>query len=498
MKKKKAAIWIRVSTEDQAKGDSPKHHEQRARLYAEMKDWEVVTVYHLEGVSGKEVLQHPEAQRMLHDLQLGKFDCLIFSKLARLARNTSELLLMSRKFEESNADMVSLHESIDTSSPAGRFFYTLLAAMAEWEREEIADRVKASVKIRAKMGKSLGGAAPFGYRWVDKKLELQEDEAKVRKLMFDLFLKKKKTLTTADELNSLGYRTRNGSKFTFTTVKRLLRDSIAMGLRRINYTESLGEGKHWKVKDQKEWEYHEVPTIVSKEIWTQANDILDALEKNNTKRTKATVKLFTGFLKCQCGPNLRYRKQTKKYVCPDCRLKIHEEDIATIFREQLKEYVLDEDQVKKHLKDSLIQTKDIEEKLVEYKSSIGESNKRIQSLLQLHAEGQLETTEFKSFYQPHKDKVIELQKKIEELQHSKHSLELNPVSFDESIVEAQDLYENFNSLSNKAKRSIIETITDEIVVGFDEIEIKLKYFSPNHKLVFDHQHMLRGSYSLPT
>ena len=53
-------IWIRVSTEDQAKGDGPEHHEKRARLYAESKGWQVKEVYHLEAVSGKSVMNRPE------------------------------------------------------------------------------------------------------------------------------------------------------------------------------------------------------------------------------------------------------------------------------------------------------------------------------------------------------------------------------------------------------------------------------------------------------
>src|SRR6266446_4229910 len=85
-------IWIRVSTEDQAKGESPEHHEQRARYYSQAKGWAVKEVYHLEGVSGKLVSQHPETQRMLKDIRSGHIRALIFSKLARLARNTKELL----------------------------------------------------------------------------------------------------------------------------------------------------------------------------------------------------------------------------------------------------------------------------------------------------------------------------------------------------------------------------------------------------------------------
>ena len=94
-KKKSVGIWIRVSTEEQAEGESPEHHEKRASYYAESKDWKVAEVYHLEAVSGKSVMDLPETKRMLDDIRSGHISGLIFSKLARLARNTKELLEFS-------------------------------------------------------------------------------------------------------------------------------------------------------------------------------------------------------------------------------------------------------------------------------------------------------------------------------------------------------------------------------------------------------------------
>src|SRR5580698_2451982 len=115
--KKQVGIWIRVSTEDQAKGESPEHHEKRARLYAESKGWEVVTVYHLEALTGKSVMEYAETKRMLKDIRSSTISGLIFSKLARFARNTEELLEFADIFKEEGSDLISLEEAIDTSTP---------------------------------------------------------------------------------------------------------------------------------------------------------------------------------------------------------------------------------------------------------------------------------------------------------------------------------------------------------------------------------------------
>lgn len=159
--------------------------------------------------------------------------------------------------------------------------------------------------------KATGGIAPFGYSWQNGALVVEKSESPVRQLIYELFIKHRRKKTVARLLNDLGYRTRNGSLFSDTTIDRLLRDTTAKGIKII-------DGKDTKVE-----------AIISEEIWDKANSFL------GQKRAKQSVSLFVGFAFCGCGGKMIVPGGADKYVCLECRRKIPCDDLEEVFVSQL-------------------------------------------------------------------------------------------------------------------------------------------------------------------
>lgn len=492
---KRVGLWIRVSTDHQAEGESPEHHEERGRKYAEAKGWRVEEVYRLEAVSGKSVKDHPETKRMLEDVAEGRISGLIFSKLARLARNTRELLDFADHFQEHDADLISLQEAIDTTTPAGRLFYTIIAAMAQWEREEIAARVRESVKTRAEMGKKLGGVAPFGYRWEDGEMVPHPEEAPIRKRMYHLFLEHRRIKKIARILNEEGHRTRRGNEFTDTTVRRLLKDPTAKGWRRSNYTKSRGEDQAWDLKPEDEWEWHRVEPIVEEDTWDRVNQILEKRAKKYNQRPGRTPEhLFSGLAYCQCGNKMYPRSNSPKYVCRECRNKIPIEDLRNLFREQLKAFALGPEQLEKQIERADERIREKKRELAQLEREREEVQEEMDRVYQLYIDKEISTAGFGQRNRPLEERKEQLDERIPELQGEIDFLKIQAMNRDEMLSEAQDLYSRWPDLEFHEKRQIVENVVDSITIGDEEVSIELRYLPFLSPKVTNRQHNLRGSW----
>ena len=471
---KRVGIWIRVSTEDQAKGDSPEHHEKRARFYAEAKGWDVATVYHLEGVSGKSVLEHAEAKRMLADIRSGDVSGVIFSKIARLARNTRELLDFADEFEKQDADLISLSEAIDTSSPAGRLFFTILAAMAQWEREEIADRVAASVPVRAKLGKSLGGATPYGYRTVDRKLVLDETEAPVRRRLFELYVAHKRKRTVARLINEEGHRTRGGQKFTGKSLERLISDPIAKGSRRMNYRQSPGRGG--QPKPPEDWIYVDAPALVSEELWDAANEILRGQHSPRGKSTKKASHLFSGIVVCgKCDLRMYVRTKMTSYVCEGCRNKVDAADLEAVFVEQLKGIVSSPEKIAERLEKANAEIGQEHDLIQALEAELHQATQEAEKLYRLYVDGHLSGSAFSERNRPLEERIRQLRDELPRRIGVLDFRRMQLLSSDEVVAEAKDLYARWPALNFDERREIVEGITGRILIHDNEITIELAY-----------------------
>lgn len=494
---KDVGIWIRVSTDEQAQGDSPEHHELRARSYAHAKGWRVREVYDLAGVSGKTVMEHAETKRMMDDIRRGHISGIIFSKLARLARNTIELLKFSEFFHEHGADLVSLGDSIDTSTPMGRMFFTVNAAQAQMEREEIAARVAASVPIRAKLGKPMGGLAPFGYRWEGKKLVPDPKDAPVRKLVYELFAEHKRKKTVARILNERGYRTRDGKArkgglFSDTTVTRLIADTTAKGEHRLNYTKSLGEKKQWKFKPEHEWVVNKVEPIVSVELWEQCNALLEVRKTKGERPAKKGKNPFTGFVTCSCGKKMYVPFNTPKWVCYSCRNKIPVVDLEGAFQDELQAFMVSAEKVQAYLATARTGMEDKKALLGGLKTERDRVKTEADKCFELYQSGALTVFQFKERFQPLDARKREIEREIPRIEGEIAAQSADEVSCDFVAKEGRSFYHEWPKMDEGKKRAVVEMFLRGITVGKDDMTINL-FTLPVFEKVTDGQHTGRGS-----
>lgn len=471
---KSIGIWIRVSTEEQAKGEAPEHHLERAKAYALARGWNVVETYDLAGQSGKAVMEHPEAKRMMADVKRGHIQALLFSKLARLSRNLREVQDFGDFFRENGADLVSLNESIDTSTAGGRMFFHLLAVFAQWEREEIVERVNASVAIRAKLGKPINGHAPYGYKWFEKKLVIHPDEAPIRRKAYDLFVSHRRKGTVAKLLNASGFRTREGKPWRDVQITRILVETSAKGIYFFNRVKKNGDWRYSE-KPESEWGKVTCEPIIPEPLWNEVNQIIETQLKVNHFPGKLPSHTFSNLAWCSCGGKMYVRTGTPKYLCRKCNNKIPIADLEAIFHEELKGFFTDPERIAGHLARA-------NENVVEKQQLLDIQERTIQKLRdemnqthRLFLDGHVTPQGFGEFYKPAETRLNQLLKDLPKLQAEVDYLKVNRLSADAVLNEARALYGRWPTLPLDEKRQIAETLCEKIVIGKDEIDITLSY-----------------------
>ena len=237
----RAAIYSRVSTEDQAKeGFSLAAQERRLRDFCVARGWTIGGIYIDEGHSGRTAMR-PAYQKMMGDRDA--WDVLVVLKMDRIHRNARNFMDMMEDLRKGGKDFASATESFDTSTAMGRFVMDIIQRIAQLESEQIGERVYMGMSQKAKRGRgTLGHPDPYGYRSVDGRYVVDTKEAEIVRTVFAEFLGGRSFQEVAEELQRRRVPTKKGGPWRKQTVAAILANPLYSG--RIEWDGRIAEGDH--------------------------------------------------------------------------------------------------------------------------------------------------------------------------------------------------------------------------------------------------------------
>lgn len=220
----KAYGYVRVSTEEQAEeGLSLEAQKEKIKAFASFQNLDLIEIIADEGISGKDI-NRPGVQKLINLVKGKEAEAVIVYKLDRLSRKTRDLLfLIEDTFQKGNTRFFSITEKVDTDSALGMFFFTLMGALAQMERQLIAERTKMALSHKKAKGEYLGHV-PYGFQ-LNSKSEIvpNEEEQEIIRKMKRWKRDGKSYRQIAHKLNELGIKTRkNGKKWFDSSVWYIL------------------------------------------------------------------------------------------------------------------------------------------------------------------------------------------------------------------------------------------------------------------------------------
>lgn len=224
----KAAIYLRVSTDEQAEsGLGLASQEERARALAVAKGWEITGVYRDEGVSGTvDPKARPEGARLFSDAEKKAFDVVLVLKIDRLARRAEWIHRSLREFEALGIAFTSVSEPFDTSTAMGKAFLGITAVFAELERNLIAERTRAALGVKKSRGERMG-TPKLGIRVENGAALAVPEEAETVSQITALRAQGLSLRGIASRLEAEGRRTKRGGKWAAATVLYVLNSRAA-------------------------------------------------------------------------------------------------------------------------------------------------------------------------------------------------------------------------------------------------------------------------------
>ena len=329
--KKKCGLYMRVSTEDQAReGFSLPEQKERLEAFCKFKGYEIVDYYEDAGISAKTGNHRPEFERLKDDIKAKRINTIVALKLDRITRSIYDWENLMTFLDENNAYLDCVNDEINTTSANGKMISRLLMSVSQNEIERTSERTKVGMAGAIKNG-HIPHKAPLGYKHEDRKLVIDYSTKDIVVRIFELYyngLSYKKISNLFNEEKVLGR-----DNWRDSTIVTILENEIYKG-----------DFVHGKRTNHPTYYEDVVEPIVSKEMW---EDCQVQKKKNSKSYQRTLTYLYLQKLRCsKCGRILGGKATTKKngksyfyYYCSDCKIEFKEKLINDYFNQFIAELI---------------------------------------------------------------------------------------------------------------------------------------------------------------
>lgn len=454
--------YARVSTDKEEQKNSIINQEAYFKeLISKYPKWRLIRGYVDDGVSGLHAKKREDFHRMLEDSRNGAIDLILTKEITRFARNTLDSIMYTREMLNNGTCIWFINDNINTIDEDSELRLTIMSGIAQDEVRKLSSRVRFGHAQSIKKGVVLGNSWFYGYDKKGGKLIVNEKEAEMIRIIFDLYASGKWSTSRIEKrLYELGYRNHNGKRISNVTIQHIIQNPKYKGYYcggKVKIVDMFTKKQEFVPKD--EWVMYKdsgerVPAIVSEELWDRANKIYDKrsrIVKEKKTSIKSDDNLLTGKMFCEADgapywlksriirgkPDLRWTcsNRIKNGIdsCPS--FVVNEQDIRYMLSSILNYKISDF-------------SKEINEYISEYKKAICPNiteTKKMVSIL----EQRLEDTNNK------KDKLLDL-------------MLSDVISKDDYRKKKEELDTDISSITNKIK----EISRGELETGSVEEKIK--------------------------
>lgn len=469
--RKIAGVYIRVSTEDQAReGFSLGEQKEKLLQLCSFKDLEVYKVYKDAGISAKDMEHRPQFQEMLQDMKEGKINYIVAYKLDTITRSVRDLEELISVLEQYNYFLLCDRDDVNTSTANGRFFVRMLTVLSQLEIEIVSERTKFGLNGAIKSG-HIPGQRPFGYtKSEDKKMIVDNATRPYVEKIFDMYLEGKSFQQIANYFKENNIYPKK--KWHDTTIQKIIDNKIYMGdyeqYKRIGKQENLEPIVYMNV----------VEPIISRAKWEECQK-----QKERNQRTYTRDRIYTFFQRLKCPSCSRIMKckgsgGTKRkymyYTCEHCHINFNEnyvEELLESFIYDLLEY----DMAVKKFFLPILEDKNNKIDTTTIDKEIRTLEKQRDRIKQAYIKGIVEMEDFKEDYKLIEDKLANLENKklelvnLETFNYSPHELLAQRDLEREKMIRLDTL----NSLLKSKWNDMDKSEKQEFISKFiDTIEIK--------------------------